>query len=142
MKPRRKKNESRLDLDRDTYLDEECLIWRWAKFLDGYGCLWNGYKHIKAHRYSYETYVGYIPDDMQIHHICFNKSCINPDHLELVTNTENQHKPDVTDLNWPVVLSIRRLYATGKFTQTQLGEIHGITQARISKIVNNKTWKT
>jgi HNH endonuclease len=45
-----------------------------------------------AHRVAYEHYVGPIPDDMEIDHLCKNKSCSRPDHLEAVTHQENIYR--------------------------------------------------
>lgn len=45
-----------------------------------------------AHRVSYEHYKGPIPDGYEIDHTCRNHRCVNPDHLEAVTHTENVHR--------------------------------------------------
>lgn len=42
-----------------------------------------------AHRWAYEFLVGPIPDGMFLDHLCRNTGCVNPDHLEPVTNAEN-----------------------------------------------------
>lgn len=56
--------------------------WGYAQFnLDG--------KRVSAHRWSYEHYVGAIPDGLQIDHLCRVQCCVNPDHLEPVTAQEN-----------------------------------------------------
>jgi len=52
-----------------------------------------------AHRLAYETWVGPIPDGHVVDHLCFNKGCIEPTHLEAVTQRENvqraiAHYPD------------------------------------------------
>jgi hypothetical protein len=66
--------------------------WDWAKYLnrDGYGvfCLAKAV-NITAHRFSYQYYKGVIPEGMEIDHICSNRKCVNPDHLELATHLEN-----------------------------------------------------
>ena len=43
----------------------------------------------KAHRISYEFYKGTIPNGLTIDHLCKNKGCVNPEHLEAVTKEEN-----------------------------------------------------
>ena len=46
----------------------------------------------KAHRWAYEQTRGTIPAGMQLDHLCRNKKCINPFHLEIVTNQENANR--------------------------------------------------
>jgi len=64
--------------------------WRWQGLMrpDGYG------KHAgrQAHRVVYENLVGPIPEGLELDHLCRNKSCVNPDHLEPVTREENARR--------------------------------------------------
>lgn len=46
-------------------------------------------QHVYAHRYFYQELVGPIPDGLVIDHLCMNKTCVNPEHLEPVTQGEN-----------------------------------------------------
>lgn len=69
-----------------------CWVWTGSLLADGYGNLRDGAKVKRAHRVSYETFVGPIPGGLEIDHLCRNRSCINPDHLEPVTRAENQRR--------------------------------------------------
>jgi hypothetical protein len=56
---------------------------------NGYCKIWIGTNHYWLHRYMYERYKGKIPSDMELDHICRNRNCCNPDHLEVVNSSEN-----------------------------------------------------
>jgi len=66
-----------------------CWLWTGAKSSFGYGIFGSNYKHISAHRFSWEIHRGKIKGNLQIDHLCRNPSCVNPDHLEPVTQREN-----------------------------------------------------
>lgn len=51
-----------------------------------------GKRETRAARVSYILHYGEIPDSLQIDHLCRNKGCVNPDHLELVTTQENTRR--------------------------------------------------
>ena len=67
--------------------------WEWIGYVSttGYGnfTLVSGGSPAPAHRWSYEFCVSTIPDGLHIDHLCYNKRCVNPDHLEPVTMQEN-----------------------------------------------------
>lgn len=65
--------------------------WKWLGYINpsGYGYFSVRHKLIYAHRWSYEYFVGEIPEGYQIDHLCLNKHCVNPEHLEAVTQSEN-----------------------------------------------------
>lgn len=67
----------------------ECWVWLSTTSPSGYGVFQAFGRQHRAHRFVYEMLVGPIPDDLTIDHLCCNKLCVNPDHLEPVTNAEN-----------------------------------------------------
>lgn len=67
---------------------ETCWNWVGAKS-SGYGTFRIEEGMIKAHRYSYELVIGPIPEGLTLDHLCRNRSCVNPWHLEPVTNKVN-----------------------------------------------------
>lgn len=77
-------------IDSQYSVDENgCWIWRNKPSGHGYSETTNNGKRIKLHRYMYERYKGEIPVGLVIDHLCRVRHCINPDHLEAVTNREN-----------------------------------------------------
>jgi hypothetical protein len=66
-----------------------CWTYTGAITTSGYGQIWWQRKNNLAHRVSYLLRVGPVPDGMQLDHLCRNKRCVNPAHLEPVTAREN-----------------------------------------------------
>lgn len=65
--------------------NDPCWEWKGCLRPDGYGAARNEL----AHRLVYRAVVGPIPDDMVLDHLCRNRLCVNPNHLEPVSNGEN-----------------------------------------------------
>jgi hypothetical protein len=80
-------------------LDEAgCWNWDGARSSKGYGRTFFGSRidgsrrALSTHRVAYEAWIGPIPDGLQLDHLCENKACCNPWHLEPVTNAENKRR--------------------------------------------------
>lgn len=69
-------------------IGEPC--WEWAGTLNfGYGRIFHDGKNRRVHILMYEMFVGPVPERMQLDHLCRNRKCWRPDHMEPVTGKEN-----------------------------------------------------
>lgn len=71
-------------------LDSGCIEWTGQQSGHGYGKVNLEGKRYYAHRVAYEHSHGTIPEGLVINHICGFRSCVNPDHLEAITQTQNK----------------------------------------------------
>ncbi len=73
----------------DNVDNNSCWEWQGKISLQGYGHFYFDGSISCAHRYSYILNCGDIPDGFEVHHTCYNKACVNPNHLELMTHLDN-----------------------------------------------------
>lgn len=76
-----------------------CWEWISLKSTNNYGIFRLNNKNYSSHRLSYELYKGKIPEGLVIDHLCKNTLCVNPDHLEAVTQKINLYRGNTVTLN-------------------------------------------
>jgi hypothetical protein len=133
--------------------DEEC--WEWNGYhIENRGRFNINGKIYKAHRISYYLATGNLPEyPLEVRHKCKIKLCVNPNHLETGTHTENMHDKyrDETiligenhqnsKLTEQQVLEIRTKYIPYKYSAQKLALEYNVSSRLILKIINNQIWK-
>lgn len=70
-------------------MTESCWLWVGAIKENGYGRFRFDGRAQHAHRVAYQAMRGEVPSELELDHLCRNRRCVNPDHLEAVTHREN-----------------------------------------------------
>lgn len=138
----RKKDSDRYSVDAET----GCWIWKRSLTPQGYGLVSTRNEdgtlsYFGAHKWLYEKYNGKVPEGMQLDHLCRNRRCCNPDHLEVVTPAVNQQRGCRAKLNADKVREIRALHAEGSCSLSHLGRVYNVPVQSIWKIVRHLAWK-
>ena len=70
---------------------DTCWLWLGSVNPQGYGTFWHSEQrpNVRVHRWAYEFCIGFIPDGLQIDHLCRVRLCVNLDHIEAVTQRVN-----------------------------------------------------
>lgn len=104
--------------------DGECLVWD-KPTLRGYGQFWFDGKMRAAHRFAYSITIGLPEAGLELDHLCRNRLCVNPNHLEPVTPLENKIRSPLSNIS-----------------KTHCKRGHEFTDDNIVKVPGGKACKT
>jgi DNA-directed RNA polymerase subunit RPC12/RpoP len=107
--------------------------------LDAYGKRGVFGKQIGAHVWQYEQAKGPVPEGMVLDHLCRRPACINPDHLEPVTGTENVRRGNAAKVNVDIVRVIR--FTERDTHYSIIANRYGIAESTVFAIRRGDTWK-
>ena len=116
----------------------DCWIWPFGVNGNGYGALGVKGKTMDAHNYIYQILIGLLPHSCELDHICKNKLCVNPTHLEPVSHAENCRRGSQTKLTKENVKEIRKLSC--KMSHGSIAEKFNVSRQSISMILQGKRW--
>lgn len=128
-----------------------CWCWTGCLSLHGYGKVTIrslGYHGAKAHRVSYEAFVGPIPEGHGVLHRCDNTKCVNPSHLFTGTQFDNMQDAALKDRtskgssNHFAKLSESDIVAIilDNRLQREIAAYYGVTQSTISYVKSGHVW--
>lgn len=124
----------------DTGYKTPCHLWQRAiGSVHGYGVVRIDGKSTVAHVVAWEAVNGPVPDGMVLDHLCRVRHCINPDHLEPVTDAINIQRGALAKLTADDVREIRA--KAGTKPKLQLAKEYGVSHTLIRKIIRREAWK-
>lgn len=113
-----------------------CWVWQLALDHDGYG----KYAGQKASViYFKEIGRNVIPSGFVLDHLCRNRKCVNPEHLEPVSSAENSRRGMNTKLNKLNINFIRKFCADGG-SQSEIARKFNVTPSQINHIIHFRSW--
>lgn len=116
-----------------------CWIWTGRRAPGGYGIVKFRKRTTNAHRWVYEQVRGELPSQADLDHLCQTPPCVNPAHMEPVTQAENTRRGRSARLTYSDVEEIKRLLGEGQ-SQRAVATQFGVSQQLISLIKRNKRW--
>lgn len=125
----------------DRGYDTPCWVWQRALGSNGYARKRVHRKNYGAHRWYYEAVHGPIPEGHHLHHLCEQRDCVNPDHLQSLTAADHL-RPHRGKLRPKDVRAIRRSLASfsGYGACPALASRYEVGVKTISDIKLGKTW--
>lgn len=118
---------------RDCGYKTPCWVWLRGLNENGYGTTFGGSAHVALYR----SHEGPVPDGLELDHLCRNRACCNPEHLEAVTHAENCRRGSKAKLDWDAVHEIR----ASRETHTDLGRRYGVSATSIMRVRKGETWR-
>lgn len=118
-----------------------CWVWQRCKSPEGYAKSIRVDGHAYApHRFYYEQKYGPIPAGLALDHLCKNRLCVNPDHLQPVTQTQNTRRSRIAKLTETDAANIKSMFAQG-YSKRRLARMFGVCHTTIADLLNGVTWK-
>lgn len=127
-------------------VDSETGCWNWygSRHPDGYGSIVVGGRASggpkPAHRIYFERANGVIPVGLTIDHLCRNRACVNPAHLEAVPNAENVRRGVRSKLSHEKARHIREWFAEGGVTKRAIAKHFGVHDSVVIQVIQGKAW--
>ena len=135
--PRDERLWSKVSIPRDVMTG--CWLWMGSTVRGGYGQIRDERRAKYVHRVAYESVVGEIPSGLQLDHLCRVRRCVNPRHLEPVTQKVNVGRGLATKMSDGDAAEARRLYAAGGSSARVLAERFSISPSQIKRLIRHQT---
>lgn len=125
--------------ERDCGYRSPCWVWLRALVPNGYGLHWRDGRKIHAHRAYYEDRFGEVPEGMVLDHLCRNRACVNPEHMQPVTDAINAQRGVKPKLNWRLVREMRAAAQAGESAR-DLARRFNVSESHVYRILRGVQW--
>jgi hypothetical protein len=124
-------------------INKTATCWNWTGHIrqGGYGEIMIKGKKYRAHRLVYETLKEKIPDGLVLDHLCRNRKCVNPEHLEVVTQVENVIRGEGIGMRMKRRTHCIRGHLFAGHTLKQSKKNNPYRICKICKSIRQKKWK-
>lgn len=129
------------------YVIQENGCWEWTGTIsrEGYGrktIRVSGRRRSEyAHRWMYQAKIGPIPAGAELDHLCRNRKCVNPAHLEAVSHLINATRGAATKISDKKVAEIRRRHAAGSVSTRQLAREFRVGKSTVWRLVSDASYR-
>ena len=122
-------------------VDKTDTCWNWTAYSDasGYGQFRHGSRLMQAHRYSYLNFVGDLIEGLVVDHLCSNRKCVNPSHLEQVTQKQNVMRARSKVTHCPSGHEYDAIRKNGKYSARYCKTCHATAKAKYKQKNREKT---
>jgi len=119
-------------------VEKTISCWNWLAFKnhDGYGSFRYNGRMMLAYHFPYELIKGKIPQELELDHLCRNRACVNPDHLQAVSKSQNQRRGfGITGIN------ARKTHCKNGHEFSKENTYIKLNNGRVCKICSNNAHK-
>lgn len=120
----------------------DCWEWQAKLSANGYGHKQSGGKTMLAHRWMFQIFNGWIPQGAVLNHLCSNRKCVNPAHLELTTQAGNARHGKNAKLDIAQVSAIKAALVGARWgDRKQIAARFGVSPQLITDIKYGRAWR-
>jgi hypothetical protein len=123
-------------LEEDRGHDTPCWIWQRAVNNRGYGLLRRGGRQFPAHRWYYIERFGEVPEGLELDHLCRQRTCVRPEHMEPVTPEVNRQRGKNAKLTPAMVRQIR----ASPLPSRALAPTLGVSHTAVDDVRSGRRW--
>jgi hypothetical protein len=115
----------------------DCIVWNGQITCNGYGAYIPILSSKSVHQIAYKLTFGDIPEGLELDHLCRNRACVNPYHLEPVTKTVNVRRGAKCVINMDIARQMRVMPGPARLIAAHFG----VSMGTVDAVRSGRTWR-